>query len=87
MITFQVKVETEGGLHARPASLLVNKANTFTSVIRLSKGEKTAEAKSILNIMTLGVKKGEELKIEVDGADEQEAATALKQLFATNFAI
>lgn len=87
MVTFQVKVEAEGGLHARPASLLVNKANSFKSSIRITKGEKTAEAKSILNIMTLGVKKGEELKIEVDGADEQEAAQALKQLFANNFAI
>ncbi|WP_134682512.1 HPr family phosphocarrier protein [Brevibacillus migulae] len=87
MVTFTVKVEAEGGLHARPASMLVNKANAFDSKIRISKGEKTAEAKSILNIMTLGVKKGEELKIEVDGADEQEAAEALKQLFASNFAI
>jgi len=87
MVTFTVKVEAEGGLHARPASMLVNKANSFNSKIRIIKGEKTAEAKSILNIMTLGVKKGEELTIEVDGADEQEAAEALKQLFASNFAI
>ena len=87
MVTFAVKVEAEGGLHARPASMLVNKANSFHSKIRMIKGEKIAEAKSILNIMTLGVKKGEELTIEVDGADEQEAAEALKQLFASNFAI
>lgn len=85
MVTFQVTVEAEAGLHARPASVLVNKANSFKSKITITKGDKKAEAKSILNIMTLGVKKGEQIKIEVDGADEQEAAAALKQLFANNF--
>jgi len=87
MVSIQVKVESEGGLHARPASILVNKANQFQSSVKLTKGEKTADGKSILNLMTLGVKKGEELLIEIEGPDEQAAAAALKELFANNFAV
>jgi phosphocarrier protein HPr len=87
MVTFQVKVETDGGLHARPASLLVNKANMFQAIIRISKGDKTVEAKSILSVMTLGAKKGEELQITAEGPDEKEAADTIKQLFASHFAV
>lgn len=87
MVRIQVKVEAEGGLHARPASIFVNKANQFQSTVKLTKGEKTADGKSILNLMTLGVKKGEELLIEIDGPDEQAAAAALQELFAHHFAV
>jgi len=87
MLTFEVKVNAEGGLHARPASLLVNKSNQFASTVKINKDNKQADGKSILGIMTLAVKAGESLTIEVSGPDEQEAASALKQLFESNFAV
>jgi phosphocarrier protein HPr len=87
MVAFQVTVETEGGLHARPASILVNKANQYRAAVKISKGDNTAEAKSILNLMKLSVKKGDVLNVVVEGEDEKEAAEAIKQLFAANFAV
>lgn len=85
MITFQVKVTSEGGLHARPAALLVNKANQFKAKVTLQKENKIADAKSILNIMTLGAKSGEEIAVVVDGEDEEASAAAIKELFEKNF--
>lgn len=80
MKTIQVKIMNEGGLHARPASLLVNRANQFQSQISLSKGGKKSNAKSILNIMSLNIKEGDEINIEVDGPDEDAAIASLVEL-------
>lgn len=80
MKTIQVKVMSEGGLHARPASLLVNKATQFQSEISLLKGDKKSNAKSILNIMALNIKQGDEIIIEIDGPDEDEAVVSLTEL-------
>ncbi|MGE5701907.1 MAG: HPr family phosphocarrier protein [Clostridia bacterium] len=87
MVNIQVTVNSEGGLHARPASLVVNTANKFKSSVKIVKDTKIADAKSILNIMTLGTKKGETLDIQVEGEDEQAAAEELQALFANNFAM
>ncbi|MGC5326829.1 HPr family phosphocarrier protein [Brevibacillus sp. SYSU BS000544] len=80
MKSIQVKVMSEGGLHARPASLLVSKATQFESEIMLQKGEKKANAKSILNIMALSIKQGDEIRIEASGPDEEAAITTLTEL-------
>ncbi|MGO0058560.1 HPr family phosphocarrier protein [Brevibacillus fluminis] len=87
MVNIQVTVNAEGGLHARPASLLVNTANKFSSSVKIVKDTKIADAKSILNIMTLGAKKGETLAIQIEGADEQAASAELQNLFANNFEV
>jgi glucosamine-6-phosphate deaminase len=87
MIRFDVKVTTEGGLHARPASLLTNTANQVASSIRLYKDGKQAEAKSILSLMLLGAKAGDVLTVEVEGADEEEAAENIRQLFESGFSL
>lgn len=85
MVTFQVKVTAESGLHARPAALLVNKANQFKSAVSLEKETKKADAKSILGVMTLGAKAGDEITVQVSGEDEEAAAAAIKELFEKNF--
>ncbi|MET3291348.1 HPr family phosphocarrier protein [Brevibacillus fluminis] len=87
MVNIQVTVNAEGGLHARPASLLVNTANKFSSSVKIVKDTKIADAKSILNIMTLGAKKGETLAIQIEGVDEQVASAELQNLFANNFEV
>lgn len=76
--TFVVKNET--GLHARPASLFVQKAAKFKSVIKVKKDEKEANAKSIISVLSLGAGKGSEIVISADGADEQEAINSLIEL-------
>jgi phosphotransferase system HPr (HPr) family protein len=80
-----VTVNHEVGLHARPASLFVQTAAKFLSDIEVTHGEKTANAKSILTVLTLGAQKGAEITIKAEGGDAEEALTALEQLVLENF--
>jgi len=80
-----LKIENKAGLHARPAALFAKSASAFTSTIMLVKGEKSVNAKSIIGIMGLGVKQGDNLLLKVEGPDAEEAATALEELVANNF--
>lgn len=75
------------GLHARAASQLVKLANTFESAIRLNRTDDSmfADAKSILNILTLSASKGTELVIIIDGADEREAMDSIAHMFENGF--
>lgn len=73
-------IQAEAGLHARPAGLIVKKAGSFQSKITLQKGDKTADAKRLLTILTLGAKKGEELIITADGVDEEAAVAAIIEI-------
>ena len=77
MVYENVIVQCKLGLHARPASLFSKSAFQFKSKIQVIKGEKTCDAKSILGILSLCVKCGDEITIQCDGEDEQ---LALKKL-------
>lgn len=77
-------VKAEAGLHARPASMLVKAAAGFKSSIKVEKAGKVADAKRLLSILTLGAKEGEEVTITVEGADEDVAITAIKELIETS---
>lgn len=77
MIKEKVTIKNETGLHARPASELVKLASKFKSNINIVSGEKNANAKSILAIMSLGVKVNTEIEVQCDGEDEE---IALKQI-------
>ena len=78
-------VENKTGIHARPASVFVQTASKFASKIEIKANGKTANAKSILTIMSLGLSKGTEITICADGADEQDAVSALAQLVESKF--
>ncbi|APC42249.1 HPr family phosphocarrier protein [Clostridium estertheticum] len=80
-----VKILNEQGLHARPASIFVKTASKFKSTVSIVHGTGVANAKSIINIMSLGLKKDEEIKIVTEGADEKEAMAALVSLVETKF--
>ena len=80
-----VKILNEQGLHARPASIFVKTASKFKSTVSIVHGNGTANAKSIINIMSLGLKKGEEIKIITEGVDEKEAIDALLLIVANKF--
>lgn len=79
MVEKSFSVIDEAGLHARPASVLVNVANDFVSDIKIKYEEKTANLKSILGVMGLGVPYGVEFTISAEGSDEQEAINKLTE--------
>lgn len=84
MKNFKYVINDPQGIHARPAGLLVKITAPFSSAITIDKAGKVADAKKIISIMSLGAKKGEELVISADGADEAEALAALKAFFQEN---
>ena len=84
-----VIIRNEVGLHARPAASFVKTASKFKSNIlveNLTKGKPKVNAKSILSLLTCGVVQDDEIRITVEGTDEQEAVAALLALVETNFA-
>jgi len=74
------------GLHARPATFLIQKANEFTGSIWLEKDERRVNAKSLLGVLSLGIGVGESVKIISDGPDEEEAVNVLYDLITSEFA-
>ncbi|KQL46753.1 serine kinase [Brevibacillus choshinensis] len=87
MIRINVEVTVNGGLHARPASVLVHLLNQHQSSVKMIYNGKEANGKSILSVMALGVKTGDEITFEVDGSDEQEAASCIQKLFERDFSV
>ena len=71
-------IHNPSGLHARPAKVFVNTAKKFKSNIKLQHGAKKVNAKSMISILTLGVESGGQIRIMVDGPDEDEALAILK---------
>jgi len=85
MLERQFTINNEQGLHARPASLLVQAASQSKSSVLLIKEGKEYNAKSILGIMSVGAKKGDRITIRTDGPDEIETDTKIEALFKGNF--
>ncbi|KRK57048.1 phosphocarrier protein HPr [Fructilactobacillus fructivorans] len=73
----QFKITVETGIHARPATLLVQTASKFDSNISLEYGDKSVNLKSIIGVMSLGVGEGAEITISADGDDAKEALDAI----------
>ncbi|PXV89037.1 phosphocarrier protein [Lachnotalea glycerini] len=84
MKNFKYVIKDEIGIHARPAGLLVKEAGKFQSAITLKSGAKSGDAKRIFGIMGMAVKQNDEVTVEADGADEDEAIAALKKFFEEN---
>lgn len=84
MKTFNYVITDEVGIHARPAGMLVKEAKNFESSVMIKKGEKKADAKKLMILMGLGVKCGEEVTVEIEGADEEKACEALEAFFKAN---
>ena len=73
------------GIHARPASVFVQKASSFRSKIQLRAKGKTVDAKSILMIMSMGLVRGTEVTIVADGSDARQAVNELRALIDSGF--
>jgi len=85
VIVDKVIVNNKAGLHAKPASLFVQRANDFKSEIYIKKEATRVNAKSIMGVMILAVQKGDEIQIEATGDDEKKAVEQLKQLIVDRF--
>lgn len=80
-----LEIKNSTGLHARPSGLLSKTASSFKSDIKLSFNGKTVSAKSIMNVLALGLKQGNEVTLTVSGEDEKEAFDTLVDLFESGF--
>ncbi len=85
MYTQEITVQNEVGLHARPATYFIQKANEFKSGIWVEKEERRVNAKSLLGVLSLGIVKGTNIALIADGSDEKEAVDALVSLIQNNF--
>lgn len=86
MCVKEVMVQNQVGLHARPATFFIQKANEFKSSIWVEKEERRVNAKSLLGVLSLGVVGGTKIDIIADGSDEQEAVDSLVALVESGFA-
>lgn len=85
MVTFNYTITDEVGIHARPAGILVQEAKKYPSTtITLKAAKGSADARKLLAIMSLGVKQGDEVTVEVSGDDEEAVAKAIQTFFENN---
>lgn len=85
MISRSVTIRNSVGLHARPATFFVQKANCFKSSIWVEKEDCRVNAKSLLGVLSLGISKGASITLIADGADEAEAIDGLAALVDSEF--
>ena len=86
MYVKEVAVQNQVGLHARPATFFIQKANEFKSSIWVEKDERRVNAKSLLGVLSLGIVGGTTIRIIADGLDEQEAVDSMVSLVESGFA-
>jgi len=84
MVECEIVIKNKTGLHARPAAVIVQKANEFRSNIFLEKDEDRVNAKSIMGVMMLAAGEGSRIKIIADGTDEQEAVQTISSLLESD---
>ena len=85
MIQREVTITYTSGLHARPATFFIQKANTYRSSVWVVKDDRKVSAKSLLGVLSIGIAKGMTITIAADGEDEQEAIKGLVELIETGF--
>jgi phosphocarrier protein len=86
MYTKEVEVKNQVGLHARPATFFIQKANEFKSSIWVEKEDRRVNAKSLLGVLSLGIMGGTTIRILAGGSDEEQAVEELVKLVETGFA-
>ena len=85
MISRSVTIRNSVGLHARPATFFVQKANCFNSNVWVEKDDRRVNAKSLLGVLSLGIAKGMSITLIADGQDEQAALDGLAELIDSGF--
>lgn len=85
MYSKEVTIMNQVGLHARPATYFIQKANEFKEEIKVTKDEREVNGKSLLGVLSLGITRGSSIKISAVGENEQAAVEALVALVESNF--
>ena len=85
MISRDVTIQNNVGLHARPATFFIQKANSYKASIWVEKDDRRVNAKSLLGVLSLGIVKGMTVTLIADGTDEADALNGLAELIATGF--
>ena len=85
MMTQDVTIKNSVGLHARPATFFIQKANSYKSSIWVEKDDRSVNAKSLLGVQSLGIVTGLTITLVADGPDEREALDGLKELIENGF--
>ena len=86
MVKRDVVITNNIGLHARPATFFIQKANSFQSSIWIEKDDRKVNAKSLLGVLSMGIAKGMTVTLIADGQDENKALDGLVELIETGFA-
>lgn len=85
MVSKEVLIKNQVGLHARPATFFIQKANEYKCSIWVEKEDRRVNAKSLLGVLSLGIVKGTTVNIIADGSDEEEAIAELMELVNSDF--
>ena len=80
-----VKINNETGLHARPASMIVEEASDYEADVKIVYDGQEVNAKSIMGVMSLGISQDAEIEVKAEGADEEEAVNAVVELIQSGF--
>ena len=86
MYVKEVLVQNKAGLHARPATFFIQKANEYKSSVWVEKEERRVNAKSLLGVLSLGIRSRTTVKISADGSNETDAVEGLVALIESGFA-
>lgn len=84
MKSFEYTITDPVGIHARPAGILVKEIKKYGSTVTVNKGEKSVNALKLMALMGMGIKQGDTIRIDVDGADEEKAAAEIEAFFKAN---
>ncbi len=85
MTSKEISIKNSVGLHARPATFFIQKANSFKSSIWVECGDRRANAKSLLGVLSLAITQGTQITLIADGPDEAEALSGLTELVESGF--
>lgn len=85
MISRDIVITNTSGLHARPATFFIQKANSYSSSVWIEKDERKVNAKSLLGVLSLGIAKGMSVTLLADGPDEDAAISGLVELIESGF--
>lgn len=84
MISREVTIKNNVGLHARPATFFIQKANSYASSIWIQKDDRRISAKSLLGVLSMGITGGMTITLIADGSDEAEALNGLEELVSNS---
>ena len=86
MISRNITIQNSVGLHARPATFFIQKANSYRSTIWVELEDRRVNAKSLLGVLSLGITSGTTITLIADGVDEVEALNGIEELVTSGFA-